>query len=405
MIYDVVIIGASASGMSAAVAAARKKHTVLLLEANEELGKKIKVTGNGRCNLANSYFDRDCVRSDNRAFLDRFFHEGSYTRVLDFFLSLGLSCVEKNGYYYPHSLEATSVIRAFDAALFSLGVEVLYKRKVKSVVKEDTKFIVDCDDQSYEGRNVILATGGLAYPKGGSDGSGYALAESFGIDLVETKPALVPLLSDASICNTLAGVRYPAKATLKVKGMDIASEEGEVQFTDYGLSGIVIFNLSRMVNRALEKSMGDAVISLDLMPDYSFDELVSHFDYLIMNAGHIKTGDFLECLYPKKLAGVLLEKCGFRYGIKAKSLGVDDIRKLARVSKELEFHITGSKGYDMAQTTAGGISLDEMNDDFSCKKVQGLYAVGELLDVDGKCGGYNLTFAILSGIKAGENIS
>lgn len=436
MIYDVAIIGASASGMACAVTAARRGLTVLLIEKNTQAGRKLRATGNGKCNIANRYYDPSCYRGSCQPMIRELVGQNSYKKTLDFMSSLGLAVTEKNGYYYPASLQATSVIQVLSRAMEHGGVTCCPGRLVTDIRFEENKYYISAelskeyekeaireakrakksgeavhqvferpsqDSFLYEARNVVLATGGCAGSQYGCNGEGYALAERFGHHVITPLPALVPLTSNDSFCKALAGVRVSGNVAILVDSHEIYKTMGEVQFTEYGASGICVFGVSRFAAKALELGK-QVVLRMDLMPKYTMHGLMTELQMLFGSTTYLSVIDSLSGLVPNKLAGVVLARLGIEGMLKAEHVKAADQRRIAQQLKCFDMHINGCKDYDMAQVTAGGVDLTEITKDFESKLQSSLYIIGELLDVDGTCGGYNLTFAFLSGVRAGEKI-
>lgn len=436
MIYDVAIIGASASGMACAVTAARRGLTVLLIEKNVQIGRKLRATGNGKCNIANSYYDASCYRGSNQAMIRQLTGPESYVQTLNFMRSLGLAVTEKNGYFYPSSKQATAVIQALNRAMEHGGVTYGQGRLVTEVHFEEGKYVISAvlskeyekeakraakraqktgqvmeqsyerppqDVFRYEARNLVLATGGLAGSQYGCQGEGYTLAESFGHHVKTPLPALVPLISDEVFCKALAGVRIAGNVAILVDSREIYKTKGEVQFTEYGASGICVFVVSRFAAKALSLHK-PVVLRMDLMPDLQMNKLLGELSVLFGTTTYLSVTDSLSGFIPEKLAGVVLSRAGIDGMIKANSVKPEMQRRIAEQIKGFDMRISGCKDYDMAQVTAGGVDLSEITRDYESKLQSSLYLIGELLDVDGTCGGYNLTFAFISGIRAGEKI-
>ncbi len=403
MLYDVGIIGASASGLACAFEAAKNGKKVIILEKNDRVGRKLAATGNGKCNVANLSYSDTSYRSTEKSILDTLVNENSYRDVLAFMEELGIPCTEKNGYYYPCSMQATTIIRGLEHGVKHYGVNIVCGMCVTEVHYDSTRYQICCGDNIYEARNLVLATGGMASSKHGSDGFGYEVAKKFDHEVLDVVPALVPLTSDMKYCKQLAGARQYAKATLKLDGKVFYEETGEVQFTDYGISGIVIFNMSRFANIACKKNIKTEV-SLDLMPEVDKKALLARLIFLSERAKYASLYDIVSGFLPDKLADVVIRMSGLASSQNAVNVKADDMLKIASVMKGFVFHITGNRGFEQSQVTAGGVPLSEITECFASKKKDNLYLIGELLDVDGACGGYNLTFAFLSGCKAGKHI-
>lgn len=435
MLYDVAIVGGSASGMACAVTAARRGLTVLLIEKNTQTGRKLRATGNGKCNIANSYYDESCYRGSNQNVIRNLVGPASYEQTLAFMRSLGLPVMSKNGYYYPASQQATAVISALNRGMEHAGVVCVCGRSVTDVRYEQTHFEIRTeiseeykkemrraarkagghaqrdaempvtDDRAsvYKAKKVVLATGGYAGSQYGCSGDGYVLAQHFGHHIMTPLPALVPLISHDTYCKLLAGVRVAGHVSIRVDQLEIYGTDGEIQFTEYGASGICVFMVSRIAAKALELGK-DVELRIDFMPQYSFDDLLAEIDFLFGNTNYLSVADSLRGFVPEKLADVILMCAGVDGIIKACKLDISVLRRIVAQLKQFEMHIAGCKDYDMAQVTAGGVDITEITADYESRLQPGLYMVGELLDVDGTCGGYNLTFAFLSGIHAGEKL-
>ena len=403
---DVIVIGGGASGMMSAIAAARRGCRVKILEHMDEPGKKILATGNGRCNFTNTAQGCECYRGTAPAFVLPALKKFGWKDAVDFFEELGVWTKEREGYYYPRSMQALTVRKSLLAELERNRVKVECGIGIRSVQKEDGRFVIQSKSGTYYGKTCILAAGGKASPKSGSDGSGYIYAKKLGHRCVEPLPALVPLLTDAGWNPAAAGVRGEAKITLYVQGKETASDTGEIQFTDYGLSGIPVFQVSRYAARALAEKKTVSV-RLDLMPDTKTKLL---YERLMDQAGsHPFTPweEILSGMVNTKLARVLCSLAsdtrflpGEMKEARRQKLG----KELCRLMKGLGCAVTGTKNFHQAQVTAGGLDTSQIDPATmeSCL-IDGLYFAGEIIDIDGKCGGYNLQWAWASGQCAGAS--
>ena len=300
------------------------------------------------------------------------------------------------------------MVNALICAADHLGVKLLGGVTTTGISAKNTSdkeriFSVQTDKGLYEFDRLILACGSKASPNTGSDGSGYHLAKSLGLNLTPIVPALVPLTSSWKGFKVLSGVRVKGKIDLLLEGKLIASDEGELQLTDYGISGIPVFQVSRYAAYAcLEKGI-NLEARLDFFPEYSFNELLSLFHRQTISCGHIRCGDFLSGLLPEKLGRALLKLSKIDYEMAAEDLDNRKLRLLSQNAKSFCVPITGTLGFDRAQICAGGVQVSELSSKtMECKRIPGLYIVGELVDVDGVCGGYNLQFAWSSGSLAGK---
>ena len=379
---DVAIVGGGASGIMAAIFAARSGASVVILEKNARIGKKILSTGNGRCNFTNMNITEEDYNSEFvKPAIERF----SSNAVVDFFCELGLlSRVEAEGRVYPMSGQATAVLDVLRMELERLGVKVYTEFSVDEINKTGNSFTVLGSGKTVNAKKVIVSTGGMAAPKSGSDGDGYKLLKKLGH---QTGP-IVPSLVQLKTAKSVGGVRAYGKVSLA----DGRFEQGEIQFNNYGISGIPVFCLAKYVKP------GDRVF-LDLLPDYTLNEVIE-----ILRKRPIQAMEtYLIGILNKALGQLLLKECGISpLSRKSDTLHFEEIEKIARMIKSWKFDVTGIMPWENAQVTSGGIKLDEVNKEtMESKLVKGLYITGELLDIDGPCGGYNLQWAWSSGALAG----
>ena len=388
----VCIVGGGAAGMMAAIIAAREGAAVTVLEHNEKTGKKILATGNGRCNLTNLYQAASCYHSQERNLTWEVLEQFDVQKTIRFFSELGIYTKNKNGGLYPSSMQASSVQELLEMEARYRKVKIKCREHVTGiqVLQEAAKpvFQVKTETWSYEADAVILACGSKASAIEGADGSGYTLAKSLGLKVIKPLPALVPLKGKGTYFTKWAGTRVEGKVILKAGAQILDTAEGELQLTDYGISGIPVFQLSSQTARLLDSGVPVSV-ELDFLPD--FDEKgLEEFLKRRENACPYKTQrELLTGLLPKKLADVLSE-------------GKTDRKTLVQRIKRFAVEIKGTKAFDMAQVCSGGVSLTEINPKtMECRKIPGIYLAGELLDTDGICGGYNLQWAWSSGACAG----
>ena len=405
---QVIVIGGGASGLMAAVTAAYGGAFVTILEGMEKPGKKILVTGNGRCNLTNTEQTRkDRYRGSDPDFIESVLAQFPVRKTMEYFEQLGLLLQIRNGYVYPYVNQSSAVQELLLLEAARLQVKVKCREKVKKLKKTKNGWEVVTDTWSYTCDRVILAAGSCAAPVTGSDGSGYALAKSLGHRIVTPMEALVPLKVRENWVRKLAGIRMSAKVTLKIfsenmqencRPPEIYREKGELQWTEYGISGIVVFQLSRYAVRSLtEKKTVQS--ELDLMPEFEEEQL---FDLLKKRMRYKRSEDCLTGLLPKKMIPVILELCGWKPAKEFSTLTDQEIRTLAHKCKHLTIHITGSKSFEAAQVCSGGVDTAQVNPvTLESKVIEGLFFAGEILDVDGICGGYNLQWAWSSGYAAG----
>ena len=397
----VVVIGGGASGLVAAIQASYNNE-VILLEANDKCGKKILLTGNGRCNYWNSDIDINKYNTDNYDVLSDIISIKNQEEVLMFLNNIGIYPKIKNGYYYPYSNQASSVRTLLMKQLENRNIKVIYNFKVENIIKNNNSFIIKSNDDKIICDKVILATGSYSYPKTGSDGSGYDLVKSLGHNVNSLSPALVPLKGNESYFKDWEGVRCDSKISLYVNSEKVKEEIGEIQLTDYGISGICTFNISGLATKNLK--LGNRVsVNINFLPDIN-----NFYDWFTNRNNNILNHtieELLESVIPYKLMFVLLKKINIDKNSYWDKLEEVDKRKLANVVQNFELEIIDSHSFDRAQVTTGGISLNDIDvNTMESKIVPGLYLVGEILDVDGNCGGFNLAFAFISGYLAGRGI-
>ena len=398
--HKLIIIGCGASGMAAAISASVYEKDILILERNPVAGKKITATGNGKCNFTNEQVSMQDFRSGSGNAFPIYRHFDNRD-VIDFFETLGIPAFNRNGYYYPYSNQAASVRDALVNRLEERKIPVVYDCRVRSIEKKSGVFILKCQDARYTCERLIIAAGGQAQSCFGTDGSFYYICQKLGHRIIEPLPALVGLTSDAPFLKQLAGVRHEATVTLQIDKKTSTREYGEIIFNKTGISGIPVMNASAPALRARADGH-DIRLSLDFFRDISTDRLTN---FLCRNFERSRLS-LVRCLtgvLNDKLIGVILKECGIsgEYSDR-KADNYKMFEKLARRMKNFIIPVTGSAGFDNAQTTSGGIPLYELDQDsLESKLCPGLYITGELVDVDGRCGGYNLQWAWTSGVIAG----
>ena len=401
---EIIVIGGGPAGLTAAIFAARSGARVTVLEGMEKPGKKLLMTGNGRCNLTNltiqgaQGYQSDCLKG-----VDAILRTFSYRETLSFFRELGLlTRVRQESLVYPYSEQAASVLDALLKEVRRLSIKLKCREKVLRVVPEKDRFLVKTSSWEYEASRVILAAGGCAVPATGSDGSGFSIARELSHSLIPAYPGLVPLTVKERVGKSMEGVRCQAQAALFVNGKECGKETGELQWTSYGISGILIFQLSRRAVR--EQALGKKVeIVLDLFPDYSEEELLTLLGcQTILETNSVPSYEgYLGGIFHKKVLNALLGSLSLKPG---SPMTDEEVRKVLYLAKHLKLTITGSRSFDQAQISTGGIPLSEVDGStLESKKVPHLYVCGELVNVDGPCGGFNLQWAFASGCLAGRS--
>lgn len=387
----------------AGISAARKGAKVLILEHMDSAGKKILATGNGKCNFTNEKQGIAYYRGKNPAFVLPVFEQFGLTETLELFEELGIVPRSKrDGYYYPASGQASSVREVLLLECRRLKVRIAYNVGIRSIKKESDCFIFDTKQGEFQSVSCILATGGKAAKKTGSDGSGIPYIVGFGHKLTDIVPALVALQGKQSFLKEIAGIRAENRVEIYIENKKIAEETGELQLTEYGVSGIPVFQLSRYAAYGLLEGKSVYVL-LDFLPWQTKEETHSMLEVRFGKNGKGKTAkEALVGLFPDKLIGTLLTEAGIQPETKAENCTQEELEKLVSVIRHLRVDITGTKGFDAAQVTAGGVDTEEIDGNtMESKLVSGLYFAGEVVDIDGMCGGYNLQWAWSSGWVAG----
>ncbi len=402
-VFDTLIIGGGASGLMTAIYAARHGCRVLVVEQKDKLCKKIYATGNGKCNFTNNDWQASCFRGSDFSLAEPVLHSFSLKDTLAFFKEIGVYPKERNGYFYPASEQAASVAENLVREAQRLGVELLTGIRVSRVYRESSvTFEAETDKGIYRAKSMVLATGGKASPAHGSDGSGYLFAESFGHTVISPQPAIVQLKAEGKYFKTLAGVRCDGRVTLHI-GKETYSEAGELLFAAYGLSGIPVMQVSRYASVALAKKL-PVTAELDLFPALETKELTEEIARRFLCMKDNTAEEALAGLCNHKLNFVILQLCGLEPTKKSGVYGKKEAKALAEKLKQFAVKITDTNGFEQAQACAGGVPLAELTESMESKLVPGLFITGELADIDGTCGGYNLQWAWSSGAAAGRKI-
>lgn len=398
----VIVIGGGAAGLTAAIYSAKEGNEVTILEKNANCGKKILVTGNGRCN----YFNRDQslyhfhTSSSNE--LGLLLNENNNREILNFFESIGIIPKIKNGYYYPMSNQATSINNALVLEAKLQNVDIKNNISVLDVEKISAGFKVITDYEEYYCDKVIVATGSMAAPKTGSDGFGYKLLQKLGHTIIKPLPALVQLVSNDEITAHWDGVRTEVICELFVDDEAIKKEAGEIMLTDYGVSGICIFNLSGEASKALN-ARKKVSVKVNFLSNLNIHNTLEWFNEYNRKVNDRTISELLDGLLNYKLVNAILKKLKIDKDTYWEDLSDLDKDNVVRSITNYQINITGTNSFDKAQVCSGGVSLSEINlDNMESKILPNLYIAGELLDVDGDCGGYNLTWAWISGMTAGK---
>lgn len=391
---DILIIGGGASGLISAIYAKKNNNNVTILEKNKTLGKKLLITGNGKCNYWNNDININHYQTSNLDILDDIISKNNQEELLTFFDSIGIVPRIKNGYYYPYSNISVTILNALLIEIKRLNINVINDIEVTDIIKED-KFIVKTNKGDFTSDKVILSTGSKATPKTGSDGVGYTILSKLGHTINDVNPALVGLLSDDSCLSNWAGIRIDGEVTLYSNNKVIAKDIGEIQLNNDGISGIPVMNISGRVGK-----LNNIEIGINFLPN--------NIDINYMDKRNDKIKDrtiieLLESIINYKLLYIIFKRLHMDINTKWDQLSNNDKIKLFNNLTDFRIKITGTRGYDYAQICTGGVPLNEVNLNMESKIIKNLYIVGELLDADGECGGFNLGFAFITGMLAGKD--
>lgn len=403
-ITDVIIIGGGASGLCAAVYLKQNypKFSVRILESLPRVGKKLSLTGNGRCNITNRNIDLSRYHGKDKAFAEYALNKYNREYCESFFEGIGVPFVYEGEKGFPSSLQASSVVDCLRFSADNLGVITHTETKVTNIQISNGLYKVIAGNVSFLARNVVIAAGLLSGgDKMGSDGSMLKILQKAGFKTEKTTPAIVQIKTETDIVRQLKGIKCNANVTLMAEKTTVRQDFGEVLFCDYGLSGPPIMQISRAAFRD-NKSY---TISLDIMPDMTKDSLITALSKRYENLKHLSLDEFFTGMLQKRLGQVILKKAGLKLNDSVSTLSLKDIEKIAFVIKGFEFSVVGNTGFVNSQVTAGGLSTDQFSDKTMMSYLNnGLYCIGEILDIDGDCGGFNLQWAWSSAMAAAESI-
>ncbi len=399
----ITIIGGGASGIVAAIAARRNGADVRIIERLNRIGKKILTTGNGRCNMTNTNMSGKKYHSSTYSDFDSVLSRFDEKQVLEFFSELGIMHLIEGTKVYPMSEQASSVVDVLRMELERLDIEVISDTLIIDIKKKKSGWLlIDSEGNGYETDKVIVATGGMANNALGCDGTGYKLLQGLGHTLIKPLPVLVHLTSSSPYPKMMKGTRVIAKAKILADGKFLREETDEVLFTEDGVSGPCIFLLSSQASRALGKKQ-NVVMLLDMLPNMSGDELVSILYERINNHPERTIEYLLLGMINKRISIPIMKmadiKCQTR---RLDELEYDEIERIVKAIKAFRIEIDGTRSFKFAQATAGGINMKEIDTNTMLSKLaKNVYITGEVMDVDGDCGGYNLQWAWTTGYIAG----
>lgn len=400
----IIVIGGGAAGMMAAIVAAKNGGEVIILERNDRVGKKLLATGNGRCNYSNINLNIKNYHGADNKFAELALANFNVNTTIEFFERLGITpAVEDNGKVYPLSFQSSSMLDILRYEIEERKIALITEAYVVDIKKKKNFIVKLKDGRIIEADKVILATGGMAMPVSGSDGNGYSLAKSLGHTLVEIFPGIVQLKLEGSFFKQIDGVKVIGVARLYSKDKLILEDSGDILFTNYGISGPPILQLSRTALDYLRRGK-DIELRISIIHTKTSDELEEYLLKRFKNSPKKSVQESLIGLINKKLILPILRELSLDKDKVVQDLSEDEVDKVSKILTSWPFKITGSQSWGQAQVTSGGISTREIdNKTMESKLVKGLYIIGELVDIDGDCGGFNLQWAWSSGYVAGKN--
>ena len=405
---NIAIVGGGFSGMIAAISASSCGADVTIFEHMPRIGKKLLLTGNGRCNISNTDMDIKHFHGGNTDRINAVLTQCPREETLAFFEKLGLYVKDKNGYMYPFCEQASAVLDVLRFAIRDMNIEVYTDTDIKVIDKRE-KFIVSTQRGRFEFDRIILCCGSGANRNTGSDGSGYSLAAKLGHKVIKPLPALTNLVCSDEFFPSIAGIR--TMATVSLYSVDdnedskiLGKEYGQLQFTKSGISGICVFNLSYLAVASLDQGRPVKAM-IDLLPDISWSEISGFIKKRIELLSSRPFEEFFAGLLAKPLGLCIMKRCGIDLKRECLSVSDEEILNLCKMIKEFEANVTSYGNLEAAQVAQGGVDLDEIGDDLQSVIEPGLFFAGEILDVNGDCGGYNLQWAASSGLLAGREAS
>ncbi|MBS4881798.1 MAG: NAD(P)/FAD-dependent oxidoreductase [Peptoniphilus harei] len=393
---NIIIIGAGPAGMVAAINAKNENNNVILIEKNDRVGKKLLATGNGRCNYTNLNLSENNYSSPS--FVKKTLEDFSNEDLINFFSLLGLESTTDGNRVYPITLKANSVLNILIYWLDKKGIDIRSNTEVKEIKKNKNGFDVITNDDKIEADIVIAAFGGKSMPASGSDGKSFEILKKLGLKITELKPALTQVKLESKYLKHLSGTKVLGKAKLFKKNKAIDERNGEILFTNYGISGPPILDLSVNISE-------DNFIEVPLInnvDENTVDKLYSRY-YMLED---FSIEEYLMGIVDKKFIHYIIDYLNLDKNTAMNMISMSDFQKIIEILLKSKFKVIGTTGFKNSQVTRGGVDLSEVNNyDYSSKKFKNLYIIGEALNIDGDCGGYNLHFAFASGYRLGKMLS
>lgn len=403
----IIVIGGGASGLTASIIAAQNGCAVTIIEKNATLGKKILVTGNGRCNYFNEDFNIDHFNSENKKLLEMIINDENKIKVKSFFSKLGIVSKIKDGYYYPYSNQAVSIQNSLITEVKNNKIKTILNTTVLNVRYENDFYTIETDNGNYQADAIVLATGSKALYNTEKEEIGYKILKNLGHKIVPVLPGLVQLKGNESYFKEWNGIRCECKMDLYDGNEIVKSEVGELQLTNYGISGICTLQISNQAVKMMSNNKNPyiKINFLNFLNINTKERFIEYFNKRSNNLQNHTISELFDTILNYKLTNILLKLSKIDLNKKYSELNDNELNNLINNTIDFKFEITGYNSFKESQICLGGISLEDINiSKMESKKVKNLYICGEILDVAGDCGGYNLGFAWLSGILVGESL-
>lgn len=400
--YHIIVIGGGPAGLMSAITAAKNRKRVLVIDHNDKVAKKIYATGNGKCNFTNEYMEPSCFHGDEKL-VENVLSMFSERDTIHTLHGMGILPKSKGGYVYPNSEQASSVAHALEQELQTLAVDVLLNHRIDALEQKKGDYYIYVGDDVYRANKIIIATGLLAAPKLGSDGSFFPFLKEMGHSFEKIVPALCGFYCEGISFKHASGVRQEGLVSLWVDDEYVEEDFGEIQFTDYGLSGIPVFQISSKASKSL-KEKKKVSMKLNFFSSFSREELLAELKYrALMFDETSEVKDIWNGLLNDKLCNVLLSTKGINEHTLVKELSEQSFERMVDALTETVVSVMKPRDYEFAQVCAGGIRTEEIDTrTLESKICPNMFFAGEILNVDGICGGYNLQWAFSSGYVAGE---